>query len=226
VRPDLGLSCIIIEDASSVPLSVLSIFLAGSIFGILHTTLAALRVKDWARQRWGKRRVDSWYRLFYSSLAGATFLPVLLLIEIVPDRVLYTISAPWLWLTTGLQLAALIFFFRALLQTDVMRFIGLRQLLRGGKPVPVDQHERLVTSGPYRWVRHPLYFATILILLLWPKMTANWAALIAVTTAYFYLGSIPEEQKLVEEFGEAYRRYQRMVPRLIPRPGRAYQAET
>ena len=105
-----------------------------------------------------------------------------------------------------------------------MRFIGLQQLLRGGEPIPADQHERLVTSGPYRWVRHPLYSTTIVILLLWPSMTANWAAFVAVSTAYFFLGSIPEEEKLVEEFGDAYRRYQQVVPRLVPAPGRAYQS--
>ena len=56
-------------------------------------------------------------------------------------------------------------------------------------------------------------------------MTANWAALVAVSAAYFYIGSIPEEQKLIEEFGDAYRRYQDVVPRLIPRPGRVYKPD-
>ena len=127
---------------------------------------------------------------------------------------------------SGIQLAALVVFLWALFQTDVLRFIGLWQLVRGGEPVPVDEHERLVTSGPYRWVRHPLYFATIVILLFWPTMTANWAAFIAVSTAYFYLGSIPEERKLIEEFGNAYRRYQQIVPRLFPRPGRVYRSDS
>ena len=99
-------------------------------------------------------------------------------------------------------------------------------MLIGGEPIPADQHERLVTSGPYRWVRHPLYSTTIVVMWLWPAMTVNLAAFFAASTAYFYLGSIPEEQKLVEEFGEAYRRYQQAVPRLIPRPGRLHRRET
>lgn len=204
--------------------SILLILLAGVIFGAIHTTLASLRVKNWARRRWGVRRVDRWYRLFFSLVAVLTFLPILILVPALPNRQLYTISAPWVWLTLGLQLAALAVFLLALFQTDVMRFIGLQQLLRGGEPIPADQHERLVTSGPYRWVRHPLYSTTIVILLLWPSMTANWAAFVAVSTAYFFLGSIPEEEKLVEEFGDAYRRYQQVVPRLVPVPGRAYQS--
>ena len=66
---------------------------------------------------------------------------------------------------------------------------------------------------------------TILVMWLWPAMTVDLAAFFAVHTAYFYLGSIPEEQKLVDEFGEAYRRYQRAVARLIPIPWRVYRPE-
>ena len=59
--------------------------------------------------------------------------------------------------------------------------------------------------------------AVILIMALWPQMTVNLASFFfVVSTAYFYLGSIPEEDKLIDEFGDAYRRYQRAVPRLVP----------
>ena len=206
--------------------SITLILIAGAVFGAIHTFLAAVRVKNWARQRWGTRRVDQWYRLFFSLAALVTFLPVLLLPQILPDHPLYTISAPWVWLTTGIQLASVVIFLVALLQTDVWRFIGLRQMLVGGEPIPADRHERLVTSGPYRWVRHPLYSTAILIMWLWPTMTVNLATFFAVSTAYLYLGSIPEEQKLVDEFGDAYRHYQQAVPRLIPLPWRVYDRET
>jgi len=203
--------------------SVLIISLASLAFGVVHTTLAAIRVKNWARRRWGVQRVDRWYRLFFSLVSVLTFLPPLLLAQVLPDRHLYTIPHPWVWLTRGIQLTAVIVFFVALFQTDVWRFIGLRQMLRGGEPIPADRHERLVTSGPYRWVRHPLYTTTLVVFWLWPNMSVNQATLFAVSMAYFYLGSIPEEQKLIEEFGDAYRRYREAVPRLIPCPGRVYR---
>ena len=140
--------------------SVLLISLSGAAYGIIHTTLAATRVKNWARHRWGVRRVDRWYRLFFSLAGAVTFVPVLILTWVLPDHPLYTIPRPWVWLTSVLQLAAVIVFLVALFQTDVWRFIGLRQMLRGGDPIPADRHERLVTSGPYHWVRHPLYRTT------------------------------------------------------------------
>ena len=71
--------------------------------------------------------------------------------------------------------------------------------------------------------KHRLYSTAIAVMWLWPDMSVNRAVLFAVSTAYFALGSIPEEQKLIEEFGEAYAHYRQVVPRLIPRPARVYQ---
>jgi protein-S-isoprenylcysteine O-methyltransferase Ste14 len=206
--------------------SVLLISLASLGFGLIHTALAALRVKNWARQRWGLRCVDRYYRLFFSLAAVLTFLPVLILTQVLPDHHLYAIPAPWVWLTGALQLVAAVIFTLALFQTDVGRFVGLQQMLRGGDPIPADRHERLVTSGPYRWVRHPLYSTSLVILWLWPDMTVNRLVFFATSTAYFYLGSFPEEGKLIAEFGAAYRRYQQIVPRMIPRPWRIYHPES
>jgi protein-S-isoprenylcysteine O-methyltransferase Ste14 len=204
--------------------SVLLILTVGAAFGAIHTALAAKRLKQWARRRWGTRPVDRWYRLFFSLAAVVTFLPILILSALLPDRHLYSIPTPWVWLTTALQGITMIIFVVALFQTDVMRFIGLRPMLRGGDPIPADRHERLVTSGPYARVRHPLYTATIVVMWLWPNMTLNLAAFFAVSTAYFFFGSIPEEDKLVDEFGDAYRHYQEVVPRLIPRPWRVFKS--
>lgn len=204
--------------------SALLIALAGLGYGVIHTTLAANQLKNWARRHWGTERIDRWYRLFFSFVATVTFLPQLILVQVLPDRTLYRIPNPWMWLTFGVQLTAAAVFLVALFQTDVWRFIGLRQMLWGGEPIPADKHERLVTSGPYAWVRHPLYTTALVILWLWPEMSVNRAAFFAFSTLYLCLGSIPEEQKLMAEFGDAYRRYQKAVPRLIPRPRRVYRS--
>lgn len=195
--------------------SALIIIVAGAIFGSLHTALASLRVKAWAACRFGRERIDRYYRLFFA-FSGLTYLAVVGLSSWLPDRHLYTIPSPWLILTTLVQVAAGIVFLIALLQTDVMAFVGLRQMIWGGEPIPADRHEKLIVSGPYRWVRHPLYTTAIVTSWLFPTMTINRAALCAVTAAYFYLGSYPEERKLILEFGQAYREYQRRTPRLIP----------
>jgi len=95
------------------------IVIAGILFGALHTALASLRVKAWAARRFGKNRVDRYYRLFFA-FSGLTYLPVAGLSSWLPDRHLYTIPSPWVILTTLAQVIAGIVFLIALLQTDVI----------------------------------------------------------------------------------------------------------
>ena len=79
---------------------------------------------------------------------------------------------------------------------------------------------QLVTDGLHRYVRHPLYTTSLIILYLISPMSLNWLAFAVSCHVYFYLGSIFEERKLVREFGVAYRVYQQRVPRLVPQPWR------
>jgi protein-S-isoprenylcysteine O-methyltransferase Ste14 len=58
--------------------------------------------------------------------------------------------------------------------------------------------------------------------LIWltPQMTVNRLTLFVVLSIYLYVGTFFEERRLVAEFGDDYREYQRQVPRLIPWRGR------
>jgi protein-S-isoprenylcysteine O-methyltransferase Ste14 len=134
----------------------------------------------------------------------------------LPDRVLYTLPAPWLWFALLGQLVALIGILYGLWLTNIWQFLGLCQLL----DMPVVRRENctppLVVSGLYRWVRHPLYFWGLVFIWLTPQMTVNRLALVVGFSVYLYIGTFFEERRLVEEFGDDYREYQRQVPRLIP----------
>ncbi|MGH2606675.1 MAG: methyltransferase family protein, partial [Anaerolineales bacterium] len=88
----------------------------------------------------------------------------------------------------------------------------LRQLMGEENSAP----PRLVRHGLYRWVRHPLYTCALVFLWLTPVMTMSLLALYLGLSAYLVVGSVFEERRLVAEFGEAYREYQRQVPRLVP----------
>ena len=90
----------------------------------------------------------------------------------------------------------------------------------GGSLAPWDPTTRLVISGPYRYVRNPMISGVLFNLageaLLFSSLAlAVWFVAFFLTNAVY----IPffEEPGLVERFGEDYRRYQREVPRWIPR---------
>ncbi len=83
-------------------------------------------------------------------------------------------------------------------------------------PKPVKSGS-LVTTGPYAWVRHPIYTGLILGTLGWALFRANLVgvALAAALFLFFDLKSRQEERWLVEAY-PGYPEYQRRVRKLIP----------
>lgn len=78
----------------------------------------------------------------------------------------------------------------------------------------------LITSGPYRTIRHPIYTAFILILGSTLFISSNWLIGLCwagmVTLEVFSRISF-EESLLIEFFGEQYREYMKKTGRLLPR---------
>ena len=76
----------------------------------------------------------------------------------------------------------------------------------------------LIITGIHKYVRHPLYLGTFGFIwglwLLFPTISFFISNL--VITVYTLVGIELEEKKLVAEFGEQYRTYQRSVPKLLP----------
>ena len=89
-----------------------------------------------------------------------------------------------------------------------------------GTPGLWDAPRQVVASGPYRWVRNPIYIAALLIVLgeawlfLSPPLLA-YAGAMAVFFHLFVTGY--EERVLGRRFGRSYLEYRRTVPRWIPR---------
>ena len=86
----------------------------------------------------------------------------------------------------------------------------------------VHGREQLITHGPFSYVRHPLY-ATLMItmpplVIIWRSdliFIAPWVLIVIVS---HYIVRI-EERRLIKTFGDAYKRYQRHVPALLPFKG-------
>jgi len=113
----------------------------------------------------------------------------------------------------GLALLALACFFVSTRAYDMGEFLGTRQL----REHVSDDHQTFTLSGFHRFVRHPWY--CIGLVLIWTR-NMNESLLVSslALTAYFLVGSILEERKLVARYGDAYREYMARVPGLIPVP--------
>jgi protein-S-isoprenylcysteine O-methyltransferase Ste14 len=81
-----------------------------------------------------------------------------------------------------------------------------------------EEHE-LVTGGPYRWVRHPLYTVGTSFFVSLGIVAANWfMGLASLSVLVMLLIRLPkEEEKLIERFGDEYRAYIERTGRLLPR---------
>jgi protein-S-isoprenylcysteine O-methyltransferase Ste14 len=91
---------------------------------------------------------------------------------------------------------------------DVFELAGMRQAFGAS---PSSAPPQLDTSGPYGFVRHPIYFGWLLLVWLAPWMNGTRLVFAAVSTFYLVLAIPFEERSLVTTFGSAYSAYQRRV---------------
>ena len=184
------------------------------LFAVVHSLLADPRFKSRAKKAIGNS-FDRWQRLAYNLLALLMMLPFLNILIFLPDRILYSIPAPWRWLMLVAQLLAAVVLLQTILRTGVSYFLGLSQLQ--GASGTASGEGGLVTDGFYCHIRNPLFFFSAVFLWLSPLMTENLLAFNIMATIYFYLGAWHEERSLKEEFGEEYEEYRNAVPMFLPR---------
>jgi protein-S-isoprenylcysteine O-methyltransferase Ste14 len=106
------------------------------------------------------------------------------------------------------QLAGLWLTIKGTGRLDPLELAGIR---------PAREMEGLQVSGPYRWVRHPLYLGWALMVFGAAHMTGDRLTFAAVTTLYLVVAIPLEERSLRRTFGDDYVRYTRDVRwRILP----------
>ena len=208
--------------------------LATTLFGLVHSVVASAPFKRRAENLLGTRNRNGFFRLFYNLQALLTFGALLVYMWRLPNRVLYRVRGPLRWLMHAGQAASALFALWAMLHIGIFRIAGVTSFLswlsnRGttreveqepdGQGPRLDDDGTMKATGPYQYSRHALNFAPVPILWLMPKMTANLFAFNSVMTLYAWLGSLHEEVRLRETYGQAYEDYQNSgTPFFCPRP--------
>lgn len=85
--------------------------------------------------------------------------------------------------------------------------------------IGLTEGHRVLAEGPYRYVRHPLYLGTFLVVAGLPLLAQSWAAVwfLTVPTALAYaVRLVREDTYLIERLGVEYQIYARRTARLIP----------
>ena len=93
-----------------------------------------------------------------------------------------------------------------------------------GTPAPFDPPRVFLATGPYRYVRNPMYVGAVLAFA-GGGLAARSASILALGALFWLLSHtltvLVEEPDLAKRFGESYLQYKRQVNRWLPRPPRA-----
>ncbi|MDX1627591.1 MAG: isoprenylcysteine carboxylmethyltransferase family protein [Fulvivirga sp.] len=182
-------------------------YLAGGwiLYLALHSFMASISVKMFFKQNGLKGRS---YRIFYNVIA-ITGLLVLLLYNstfghqrVLPNNEVLKIMALCLG---GIGVLILHATFK---QYSFKGFLGVKK----------EISDILSTKGILQYVRHPIYLATILMLMGFFLFDPRYPTMVSIICIYLYLpvGIWLEEKKLLDQFGDQYRRYKKDVPAIIP----------
>lgn len=104
---------------------------------------------------------------------------------------------------------------------DLLFVWSHRALGRNWSPfLEIRKDHTLVTEGPYRFIRHPMYAAIALIGIGVSFLSANLLVILAhmLSIISMYLVRVSDEEKMMaEQFGDEYREYVQNTGRLIPK---------
>lgn len=180
-------------------------------FFVQHSTM----IRKSFKSRLRKIIPADFYGAFYSVSSGTILLILMILWQ---DSHLYLFNPP-----DGFRALFRIIFFSGIglfvwgcLALRSFDFFGLETIVANIKGTTATTLPFIV-RGPYRWVRHPLYLAMLLLIWSCPDVSTDRLLFNILFTVWIIVGTLFEERDLVEGFGESYLDYQRKVPMLLPR---------
>ncbi|MHA2064788.1 MAG: methyltransferase family protein [Candidatus Thorarchaeota archaeon] len=179
------------------------------IFGLQHSGISALRVKNRIINRWGK---EGYAKLFKATSIVGIIVPFIAMNY-----------WDWFYFITEPSLIQPLLFASGV----TLIIIGLVVTMMASRVISVstvadmrtDRQAALVTDGIYSRTRHPLYLATILLLLgLAALYPFNRVIVFSISlSVYVLIGAFLEERKLVAHYGQAYLEYRKQAGFMLPR---------
>lgn len=88
----------------------------------------------------------------------------------------------------------------------------------GTNVVPFSPSTALVTDGPFRFTRNPMYLGMMIVLAGWFFLTGSLGGLLVIPVFFWLIRTrfvLPEEDHMAEHFGEAYHTYKQRVRRWL-----------
>ncbi|MGY6559053.1 MAG: methyltransferase family protein [Nitritalea sp.] len=195
----------------------LQLLLLWAAFYASHSLLATPALKHKLGDLLGRKGQN--YRLVYSLFSSLFLFYLLLFGASIPAIYLFPPHEVSTYVGYMLATFGTILVVKSFKHLGAAVFLGLKEREESGAA--------LSRKGLHAYLRHPMYAGTLLILAGFFSYlpTAAVACHVLATVLYLPLGIWLEERKLMQEFGESYRKYRREVPALFPDPRRILQSK-
>ena len=182
---------------------------------VVHSALISITVTDFFKRLLGDKY--RFYRLFFNIFSAGTVVPLLMHSHSArwKTELLFTWEGYMRIIQYCLVALGAVLAITAARHYNMFQFLGIQQIRKGRSGTAMTGSGEFDSSGVLGIVRHPWYLAVFI--LLWSR-DLNVAGFIInmVLSAYLWIGTLLEERKLVLEFGEKYKAYQRQVSMLLP----------
>jgi protein-S-isoprenylcysteine O-methyltransferase Ste14 len=144
----------------------------------------------------------------FAGIRVGVILVVLLLLRVRAFKGHVATSSPWL---QGIGLAVFVLGLALAIWARV--FLGRNW----GMPMSQKADPELVTTGPYRSIRHPIYTGIILAMVgTTIAVSLYWLVAVVVIGAYFLYSAVVEERSMARLFPDSYPAYKQSTKMLIP----------
>jgi protein-S-isoprenylcysteine O-methyltransferase Ste14 len=199
-------------DETGQVVKYLPLALAWAAYGALHSAMVSETATGFLRRCLGG--AFRFYRLFFNAVATVLLVPVVSYSLSFRRGLVVRWDGPWLVVRYALVAVGVVLFVTGGRHYRLGQFIGISQL-RGTPTGGLATGGAIDSSGVLGVIRHPWY--TGLVLLFWARdLDVAGLVVSSVLTVYILVGTLLEERKLVHEFGDAYRSYQRRVSMFVP----------
>jgi protein-S-isoprenylcysteine O-methyltransferase Ste14 len=197
---------------ASTHLELVLLALAWTAYGAVHSAMISEAVTGFLKRRLGAG--FRFYRLAFNLVALVLLVPVVGYAVSLRGEPLIRWDGLWRAVRYAIDALAVVLFVAGARHYSLEQFLGISQL-RGGSAGGLARRGGIESRGVLGVIRHPWYVGVVLVL--WARdLDAASIVVSGVLTAYLLVGTLLEERKLVHEFGDAYRDYQRRVSMFVP----------
>ena len=187
---------------------------ADALLSLLFFLQHSIMVRKGVRMGLANLISDDYYNTFYAVSSGIALLVTMLLWQKIPGPIAAA-GGVFYWMLRALFFLCFAGFHWGVKSLGPFDPFGVKKIQRliqnrETKTMP------LTVRGAYKWVRHPLYFFSLIMIWSCPELTMDRLLFNVLWTIWIVMATLLEERDLVFDFGDQYREYQKRVPMIIP----------